>query len=74
MGGYDYAGNDPVTREDPSGFKPADCDGSCMVDWEKGQATLYTSPPSPQAVRARAETAAYEDTQDAIAKLKAQIA
>jgi hypothetical protein len=45
-----------------------------MVDWEKGQATLYTSPPSPQAVRARAETAAYEDTQDAIAKLKAQIA
>ena len=82
MGGYDYAGNDPVTRDDPSGLRPADCGPSdgCLQGYENGvqanqQATHHgTTPASPQAARAVAETAAYENAQDEITKLKAQIA
>jgi hypothetical protein len=81
MGGYDYAGNDPVTRDDPSGLRPADCgpDG-CLQGYQQGvvagqQASQGgTKPASPQAARAIAQTAAYENTQNEIAKLKAQIA
>lgn len=60
LAGYDYAGNDPVTREDPTGLRPADCDSSCMVDWEKGQAARSVAPQSPESVAANIVQVAHD--------------
>jgi RHS repeat-associated protein len=35
--GYAYASNTPMNKSDPSGLRPADCDGSCMANWLQGQ-------------------------------------
>jgi RHS repeat-associated protein len=87
MGGYDYAGNNPVTRDDPTGLHPADCGPtvdasgtSCLGGYENGvqagQKASHdgTTAPSPQAAKARVETAAYESLQDEITKLEAALA
>ncbi|HEY2674376.1 MAG TPA: RHS repeat-associated core domain-containing protein, partial [Rugosimonospora sp.] len=34
---YAYATDNPTTFSDPTGLRPADCNASCMRQWEKGQ-------------------------------------
>jgi RHS repeat-associated protein len=71
LGGYDYAGNDPITRDDPTGLKPADCGPSdgCLTGYENANRDLdkatdgFTKPGSPQAKKAVADQAIYDEQQ-----------
>ncbi len=34
---YSYADDSPVTKSDPTGTRPADCDGACLRNWVAAQ-------------------------------------